>query len=89
MIPKLKVPWVIWSSEGEITPTEFNQHKNNFFSCVSIDNKDVYCINKWMKIKISQLSFIIFLKTIKYICYTVFVTSRHIYLKISMEPSPK
>ena len=34
-----------------------------------------------MKIKISKLPFITFLKTIKYICYTVFVTWRRIYLK--------
>ena len=40
-----------------------------------------------MKIRISKLPFITFLKTIKYICYTVFVTWHPIYLKISMEPS--
>ena len=32
---------MIWSLEGEVTPMEFNQHKN-VFSCVYIDNKDVY-----------------------------------------------
>ena len=68
--------------------SEFNQHKNNVYSCVYIDNKDVY-LYVWMKTKISKLPFITFLKTIKYICYTVFVTWHHIYLKISTETSPK
>ena len=35
-----------------------------------------------MKINLGKLPFIIFLKTIKYICYTVLVTWRHIYLNI-------
>ena len=42
-----------------------------------------------MKIKISKLTFITFLENIKYTCCTVFVTWRHINLKISIEPSPK
>ena len=40
-----------------------------------------------MKIKTSKLPCSTFLKNIKYICYTVFVTWRRIYLKISTEPN--
>ena len=66
----------------------FNQHiKNNIFSCVYIDNKDVYL---WMdENKDKKITMYYFLKTIKYTCNTVFVTWRCIYLKISTEPGPE